>query len=254
MKEKILIVEDGFIEAEYLRLMLVRAGYQVIGIAHTVPQARQLIKLDRPDLVILDIFLKGNLTGIDLAGELGEENIAFIFLSANSEEEVLNEAKATKPYGFLVKPFRENDLLITLEIARYRHEHSLESKYRQERELQKQLEAIASNAVGWEDKLLAMGKALQPYVPFDLLTASYRSGENDRGRIAFLRIGFEEYQQIGAAELKKITSKTKEQLDALAAGDPTDSTAKIYKEGAFERLTERPSLAKLFAGTFDLEA
>ncbi len=254
MKETILIVEDGFIEAEYLRLMLVRAGYRVIGIAHTVPQARQLIKLDRPDLVILDIFLKGNLTGIDLAGELGEENIAFIYLSANSEEEVLNEAKATKPYGFLVKPFREYDLLVTLEIARYRHEHSLENKYRQERELRKQLEDIASNAAGWEDKLLATGKALQPYVTFDLLTAFYRSGESDRGRIAFLRVGFEEYQRIGTAELKKITNKTKEQLDALAAGDPTDSAAKIYKEDAFERLMERPSLVKLFVETWELEA
>ena len=105
MKEKILIVEDGFIEAEYLRLMLVRAGYRVIGIAHTVPQARHLIKLDRPDLVILDIFLKGNLTGIDLAGELGEENIAFIYLSANSEEEVLNEGKSNKTLWFPCKAF-----------------------------------------------------------------------------------------------------------------------------------------------------
>jgi DNA-binding NtrC family response regulator len=256
MKEKILIVEDGFIEAEYLRLMLVRAGYRVIGIAHTVPQAQQLIKLERPDLVILDIFLKGNLTGIDLAAELGEDNIAFIYLSANSEEEVLNKAKATKPYGFLVKPFREHDLLITLKIARYRHEHSLENKYRQERELRKQLEDIAINATaaGWEEKLLTAGRALQPYVTFDLLAAFYRSAESSGGRIAFLRVGFDEYQTIGTAELKKITNKTKEQLDALAAGDPTDSATKIYQEDAFERLTERPSLVKLFAETFELEA
>jgi DNA-binding NtrC family response regulator len=256
MKEKILIVEDGFIEAEYLRLMLARAGYRVIGIAHTVPQAQQLIKLERPDLVILDIFLKGDLTGIDLAAELGEDNIAFIYLSANCEEEVLNRAKATKPYGFLVKPFRENDLLVTLKIARYRHEHSLESKYRQERELRKQLEDIAINttAAGWEEKLLTAGRALQPYVTFDLLAAFYRSGESSGGRIAFLRVGFDEYQTIGTAELKKITNKTKEQLDALAAGDPKDSATKIYQEDAFERLTERPSLVKLFAETFELEA
>src|SRR5713226_7207951 len=115
MKEKVLIVEDQFVEADYLRLMLTQAGYGVMGIAHSVIQAQQMIKEDKPEFVLLDIFLKGKLTGIDLARQLGEENIAFVFLSANSNEEVLNVAKATQPYGFLVKPFRERDLLITLE-------------------------------------------------------------------------------------------------------------------------------------------
>ena len=125
MKEKILIVEDKFVEAEYLRLMLTKADYNVTGIAHSVVQAQELIKRERPDFVLLDIFLKGKLTGIDLARQLEKENIAFVYLSANSNEEILNQAKATQPYGFLVKPFREKDLLITLEIARYRHEHLL---------------------------------------------------------------------------------------------------------------------------------
>src|SRR5277367_3050864 len=98
MKEKILIVEDSFVEGDYLRLMLTTAGYAVLGISHSVVQAQQMIKRERPDLVLLDIFLKGNLTGIDLARELAEENIAFVYLSANSDEEVLNRAKATQPY------------------------------------------------------------------------------------------------------------------------------------------------------------
>ena len=105
MKEKILIVEDQFVEADYLRMMLAKVGYQVTGIAHSVPQARELIDKNRPDLVLLDIFVKGKLTGIDLAKQLAEENIAFVYLSASSNEQVLNEAKATQPYGFLVKPF-----------------------------------------------------------------------------------------------------------------------------------------------------
>ena len=59
---------------------------------------------------MLDIFLHGNLTGIDLAKKLQEKDVAFIYLSANSNKETLDEAKATRPYGFLVKPFREKDL------------------------------------------------------------------------------------------------------------------------------------------------
>ena len=132
MNRKVLIVEDQFVEANDLQIMLTKAGYEVCGIARSVPIAQEIIKKEKPDLVLLDIFLKGKMTGVDLAKELRRDNIAFIYLSANSNEEILSEAKTTEPYGFIVKPFREKDLLVTLEIAHYRHEHSRESKYRRE--------------------------------------------------------------------------------------------------------------------------
>eukprot|EP01037_Dinobryon_pediforme_P000858 gene858-863_t len=89
----ILIVEDQFVEAHSLK------GLKVV-------------EEEKPDLVLLDIHLRDNLTGIDLAKSLREKNIAFVFLSANSNKQILNAAKATKPYGFLVKPFREKDVLV----------------------------------------------------------------------------------------------------------------------------------------------
>ena len=107
---KILIVEDAFVEANYLRSMLERAGYLVSGVARSVEKAMELVIQERPGLVLLDIFLSGKGTGIDLAKRLKEMNIAFVYLSANSDEHILTLAKATEPYGFLVKPFRENDL------------------------------------------------------------------------------------------------------------------------------------------------
>src|SRR5664279_1282977 len=127
MPEKILIVEDEMIVATDIRLLLERNGYKVIGIARSYDKAIELIQQEKPGMVLLDIFLTGTLTGIDLAKKLREENIAFIYLSANANEEVLSKAKTTEPYGFIVKPFREKDLLVTLEIARYRYEHSVES-------------------------------------------------------------------------------------------------------------------------------
>src|SRR5882724_4637810 len=111
MKEKVLIVEDQFVEADYLRMMLTKAGYPVCGIARSVPEAQEIIKKENPKFVLLDIFLKGKLTGIDLAKQLKEEHIAFIYLSANSNEETLTAAKATEPYGFLVKPDRKSTRL-----------------------------------------------------------------------------------------------------------------------------------------------
>lgn len=121
MSTRILIVEDQFIEANNLRLILKKAGYFVCTIARSVREALMVIDEERPELVLLDIHLQEKLTGIDLASTLSTKNIAFVFLSANSNRQILNAAKATKPYGFLVKPFREKDVLVMLDIAWYLH-------------------------------------------------------------------------------------------------------------------------------------
>ncbi|RED22678.1 DNA-binding NtrC family response regulator [Flavobacterium cutihirudinis] len=120
MKEKILIVEDEFIVANDLKIMLQKAGYQIVGIASSVVQARKLIEEKKPDWVLLDIMLKGDLTGIDLAWELREMNLPFLYISANTNQSTLEAVKATQPYGFMVKPFRERDLIVMLDIAKYR--------------------------------------------------------------------------------------------------------------------------------------
>ncbi|RFM31247.1 sigma-54-dependent transcriptional regulator [Chitinophaga silvisoli] len=131
---KILIVEDEFIVANDLRLMLEKAGYTVVGIASGVVQARKLIESKQPDWILIDIILKGALTGIDLARELLTQHIPFLFISANTNQEILEAAKTTNPYGFLVKPFREKDLLVMLDIAFFRHE--METKQQQQAVLQ----------------------------------------------------------------------------------------------------------------------
>jgi DNA-binding NtrC family response regulator len=120
MKEKILIVEDEFIVANDLKIMLQKAGYQIVGIASSVVQARKLIEDKKPEWILLDIMLKGDLTGIDLAWELREMNLPFLYISANTNQSTLEAVKATQPYGFMVKPFRERDLIVMLDIAKYR--------------------------------------------------------------------------------------------------------------------------------------
>jgi two-component system, NtrC family, response regulator HydG len=119
-KKKILIVEDEFIVANDLKMILKKAGYDVVGIAASAPQARQLIHDKKPHWVLLDIILKGNETGIDLAAELKPQNIPFLFISANTNQTILEAVKKTEPYGFMVKPFREKDLLVMLDIAKYK--------------------------------------------------------------------------------------------------------------------------------------
>jgi DNA-binding NtrC family response regulator len=123
MKDKVLIVEDELIVARDIRQTLERNGIRVAGIARSAEKALELVEEFQPTLALVDIFLKGTLTGIDLAKHLNKKGIPFIYVSANSNQQVLEAAKSTDPYGFIVKPFREKDLLVTLDIARYRYEN-----------------------------------------------------------------------------------------------------------------------------------
>ncbi|GAB2825689.1 sigma 54-interacting transcriptional regulator [Ferruginibacter profundus] len=253
MKKTVLIVEDQFVEANYLRSMLEKAGYTVTGIARSVSMAKELIDKERPGLVLLDIFLSGKLTGVDLAKELKEENIAFIYLSANSNEDVLTAAKATQPYGFLVKPFREKDLLITLEIAQYRHEQSQDTKWRMEIQTQKELNSIQKMEGSWIQKLKTTAKALQHYVPFDVLAVKFRQLEHNHfAGFAFVRIGFEEYQSIGIPELSVITGLTAAEIKLLLQQTKDDESAGYYNGEDFKSLALIHPMKKLFAKQFDL--
>ena len=87
MNGKVLIVEDEFIVANDLRVILQQAGYKVNGIAASVDEADEFLEKSRPDLVLLDIRLDGKRTGIDFAKKLKAENIAFVYISANSSQE-----------------------------------------------------------------------------------------------------------------------------------------------------------------------
>ena len=255
MNKKILIVEDQFVEANDLRLKLARSGYEVTGIARSVPIALEMIKKEKPGVVILDIFLKGKLTGIDLARQLSEDNIAFIYLSANSNEEVLSLAKTTEPQGFIVKPFREKDLLVTLEIAQYRHDHSRESRYRREQELIQQLEKITAPAMPWRERFLQIVTKIQQEIPFDYLSLGFEGPVKNATRaISFLRIGFNEYQTIGIEELQTISGLKMDQLIKNPATSEMGKSAGIFNQQAFEKIVQRSPLKKLIQEQFDMQS
>ncbi|WP_336518436.1 sigma 54-interacting response regulator [Pollutibacter soli] len=255
MNKKVLIVEDQFVEANDLQLMLRKAGYNVCGIARSVPIAQEMIKKKKPDIVLLDIFLKGKLTGIDLGKQLSEETIPFVYLSANSNEEVLHAAKTTQPYGFLVKPFREKDLLITMGIADYRHEHSEEANTRKETILKDKLLTIANSAGSWENKMLTLCTTLKLHISFDYITAGFNTIHDTSNRaISFLRIGYEEYQKIGTPELLKISGLKINELFPLVRNTTYDNMPAIVADKLFEQKCSEPSLTKLFSEIFQIRS
>ncbi len=255
MKKKVLIVEDQFVEANDLQLMLRKAGFEVCGIARSVEIAEEMIKKDEPGLVLLDIFLKGKRTGIDLASQLKEKNIPFVYLSANSNEDVLNAAKATQPYGFLVKPFREKDLLVTIEIALYRHEHSTEAAILKENILKEKLLAIAASTDSWQNKMFAVSTTLKPHISFDYFTAGFNTIEDISTKaISFFRIGYEEYQTIGIAELLTISGLKINDLLTMVSNTAYDNMPDIITGKPFEEACIKISLTKLFSEIFQVKS
>jgi len=114
----ILIVEDEMIIAANISLQLTHLGYEVTGIIpraeEVLPQIRQQI----PDILLIDINLKGNLDGIELAHLIQKEyKIPIIYLTANSDEAHFSRAKATNPYSFISKPFKKLDLQRAIELT-----------------------------------------------------------------------------------------------------------------------------------------
>jgi two-component system, LytTR family, response regulator LytT len=115
---KIGIVEDELIIANLIASTLKKIGYQTTKIASTYNEAIDMIEAEQPDVVLLDIQIKGSKDGIDVAHTINATyKIPFIFLTANSDIATLERAKATNPPAYLVKPFTKDDLYTAIEIC-----------------------------------------------------------------------------------------------------------------------------------------
>ncbi|MCB0479299.1 MAG: DNA-binding response regulator [Crocinitomicaceae bacterium] len=116
---RILIIEDELLVADHLRRILIKRGYEVIGIADDYASAMTKIEL-KPDICMLDIRLANNSNGIDIGKKLKELGIDFIYLTANNEVETIRKAAVTKPGAYLTKPFNENDITASIELINAR--------------------------------------------------------------------------------------------------------------------------------------
>jgi DNA-binding LytR/AlgR family response regulator len=121
-KINIFIVEDESIVAKDIQNSLIKLGYNVVGIANNGVDAIEKVVALAPDLVLMDIMIKGNLTGIEASEKIKEQiNVPVIFLTAYADESTLTRAKITEPYGYILKPFKEIDLHSNIEMAIYKH-------------------------------------------------------------------------------------------------------------------------------------
>ena len=127
---KVFILEDENIVAKDIEQSLEKLGYEVVGMASSGEKVKeQLEDGTRPDIFLMDIMIKGDMNGIEVAEYVKENfNIPVIFLTAYADENTLNKAKITEPYGYILKPYKEIDLHTTIEMALYKHQKTAEMK------------------------------------------------------------------------------------------------------------------------------
>jgi CheY-like chemotaxis protein len=121
-KPALFIVEDESIVASDIKETLLSLGYDVRGIAKSGESAIEEIQKTRPDLVLMDIHLAGKMDGIEAAGKIRAlSNIPVIYLTAYADKPLLDRAKVTEPYGYVLKPYDERELHSMIEMALYKH-------------------------------------------------------------------------------------------------------------------------------------
>jgi two-component system cell cycle sensor histidine kinase/response regulator CckA len=119
--KNVFIVEDEAVVAMDLESRLRKLGYEFSGCAASGEEAIRRIEESQPDVVLMDIRLEGELDGIEVAAAIRRLDIPVVFVTAFSDEGTLQRARMTQPYGYVLKPFEERELRISIEIAAYRH-------------------------------------------------------------------------------------------------------------------------------------
>jgi len=132
-KIRILIVEDEGLIARDIENMVINAGYEVCGVAFSGEESIALADQTQPDLILMDIILRGEMDGVEAAEKIRERcNIPVIYLTAHTDENTLQRAKLTEPLGYTLKPVEQKELMTVVEMALYKHQMELKLKEREE--------------------------------------------------------------------------------------------------------------------------
>jgi CheY-like chemotaxis protein len=123
VRARLLIVEDEGIVALNIQRRLEGLGYNVVANVASGEEVIAVVEETRPELVLMDIKLEGKVDGIEAAAQIRDRfQIPVVYLTAYTNEETLNRAKLTEPYGYILKPFEARDLATTIEVALYKYQ------------------------------------------------------------------------------------------------------------------------------------
>jgi DNA-binding LytR/AlgR family response regulator len=129
MATNILITEDEIIVRKDIERCLTQLGYNIIATSDNGKEAVSLALKHKPDICLMDIMIKGDMSGIEAAQEIKSKiDIPVIFLTAYADEHTLSKAKIAEPHGYILKPFKDADIQTAIEMALHKHSKELELK------------------------------------------------------------------------------------------------------------------------------
>jgi len=220
VKQAIFIVEDEAIVADDLRETLISLGYTVAGTAKSGEIALEKVKDLRPDLVLMDIHLAGKIDGVETAGKIHElYEIPVIYLTAYSDKALLDRAKVTEPYGYVIKPYDERELHSVIEMTLYKH--SMDDKLKESedrlRKLNDELEArVAARTASLRQQL----QFLQQLIDTIPAPVYYK---NSKGEYLGCNNAFETYTGLQKREMVGKTDTSLFSSDLAVLSEEKDS-------------------------------
>jgi putative two-component system response regulator len=156
--EKSMVVEDEWVVADQLCRDLKGLGYTVCSTACTGDEAIRMVEADSPDLILMDIVLKDKMDGIEAANRINSKfNIPILYLTAYTNQEYIERAKQTKPFGYLVKPYKQKELHTNIEMALHKH--------RVDKEIKDYLDRLAKCYRGTVEAFSGSIELRGPYAP-----------------------------------------------------------------------------------------
>ncbi|MCG6553159.1 MAG: response regulator, partial [Candidatus Magnetominusculus sp. LBB02] len=216
---KVLIVEDEWIIAENLRTTLEDFGYEITSVEPSGEQAIRCADDERPQLVLMDISLRGKMDGVEAADTIRALfDIPVVFLTSNTDEETFNRARDANSFGYLVKPFEKMELKYAIEMALYKHkmESVVKEKTRQLEELNKNLEKRVKEEIEkglqrehlliHQSKLVSMG---------EMMVAISHQWRQPLNVIGLLVQDLEEAYEFGEISRQYVTDMTRDSMAQL---------------------------------------
>jgi PAS domain S-box-containing protein len=150
---KVMVVDDEFIVTMEIKMGLTAQGHEVVGTASSGEQAVEMAQRLSPDVILMDIVMPGKLNGIAAAEIIKKElDIPVIFLTAHAEEPMIKRAKAVEPFGYIVKPYLESEIMATVEVAL--HKKDMERRLRESEERFRAIFETARDCIFIKDRFL----------------------------------------------------------------------------------------------------
>jgi len=187
---RVLVVEDEHLIAADISMSLQRLGYSLCQSTPDGAQAMRIAETERPDVVLMDIHLAGEQDGISTAAHMKALNVPVIYLTAYADDSTLARARATSPYGYLLKPFNERELHATIQMALERHQ--ADSALRDSQEvLAAELETAKNDAL-----IDPLTKVWNRKGMNEMLHAEIERARRAKQRVALMLLDIDDFKQV----------------------------------------------------------